>query len=131
MVSLFSRLRRSLQQAIRTRLGQRTALVEIRGNEEQLQILACLQNYYGAQLVIAGTRGFVLQTQVPIEVELWMCVAGQRLDPLEGTWREARQQRHLASCPNHVRITKPVSPRPPRPPRVLATRPVIARERIS
>ena len=115
MVSLFARLRRKLQQAIRTRLGQRPALVEIRGNDEQLQILACLPNYYGAQLVIAGARGFVLQAEVPVEVELRLCVAGRRLDPVEGAWREVRQQRHLASCPNAYRMAPPArSSRRPR-----------------
>lgn len=112
-------------------MGHRTALIEIRGNDEQLQILACLQNFYGAQLVIAGARAFVLQTEVPIEVELWLCVAGQRLDPAEGTWREVRRQRHLASCPCYVRIPEPVSTKRPRPPHLWAAQPVIARERLT
>ena len=131
MVFRFFRLRRSLQQAIGTRIGQRSALLEIRGNDEQLQILACLQNYYGAQLVIAGARGVVLQADVPMEVELWICVAGQRLDPAEGTWREVRQQRHLTSCPRYVRFTESVSAKLPRPPHVWAAQTAIARERIS
>lgn len=128
---LFSRLRRSLLHAIRTRIGQRAALVEVRGNDEQLQVVACLPNYYGAQLVIAGARGFVLQTERPMEVELWMCVKGLRLDPMEGAWWQVRQQRHLPSCPSHFRLTEPASVPLPRPPQMRAAQPVSAPEPIS
>lgn len=96
-----------------------------------MQVLACLPNYYGAQLVIAGARGFVLQTERPIEVELWMCVKGLRLDPVEGAWRTLRQQRHLAGCPSNFRVTESASVPLPRPPQLWAAQPVSAPEPIS